>query len=393
MPLHQPLEQQEVTSFSEMVNQKTPKENVQRKIQVIDTIAQPKRHAKNRGISATTINKISNQHQNTQETQQRPVKSVPVLTQISFPMQQVASMASSTTSSNRKENQRSLAHPASKKSQTGSTVRGNGARKVSSTRPIFTRVAQLPTVLKPEGKENWGNGFPHQLVYTQETQQKPARLVQVLPPVSFPMHQVSSLASSTTSSNRMENQRTAAHPANKKNQTLAAKSEPDSTIKPKLTCEKITDEMMYLVKKQCGKHSKNAMANMLKVSKTTLCSKINKQKITFLKHQGHCHFCELIKIKVIDSQKPGPKEKPIFTDFQKLTQLSTVSKPEVIENGFPKPAYSYHLLIALALKNSSTGRMTVKEIYKFMSEHFLYFKNAPNKGNLLRGIVIWSCAA
>ena len=45
--------------LSEMVNQQSPKEKVQRKIQMIDAIAQPPRHAKNRGISVTTINKMS----------------------------------------------------------------------------------------------------------------------------------------------------------------------------------------------------------------------------------------------------------------------------------------------------------------------------------------------
>jgi len=48
------------------------------------------------------------------------------------------------------------------------------------------------------------------------------------------------------------------------------------------------------------------------------------------------------------------------------------------ESSLPKPAYSYSCLIALALKNSATGSMSVSEIYKFMCEHFPYFKTAPS---------------
>ncbi|KAL2096143.1 hypothetical protein ACEWY4_008291 [Coilia grayii] len=57
---------------------------------------------------------------------------------------------------------------------------------------------------------------------------------------------------------------------------------------------------------------------------------------------------------------------------------SKTSQLDTTEMLYPKPIYSYSILIFMALRSSKTGSLPVSEIYSFMTEHFPYFKTAPD---------------
>uniref|UniRef100_A0A8C4S9G2 Forkhead box N1 n=1 Tax=Erpetoichthys calabaricus TaxID=27687 RepID=A0A8C4S9G2_ERPCA len=59
-------------------------------------------------------------------------------------------------------------------------------------------------------------------------------------------------------------------------------------------------------------------------------------------------------------------------------RIAPQSLPETQQSLYPKPIYSYSILIFMALRNSKTGSLPVSEIYNFMTEHFPYFKTAPD---------------
>uniref|UniRef100_A0A8C0BBH0 Fork-head domain-containing protein n=1 Tax=Buteo japonicus TaxID=224669 RepID=A0A8C0BBH0_9AVES len=104
---------------------------------------------------------------------------------------------------------------------------------------------------------------------------------------------------------------------------------------------------------------------------------------------------------------PVPQEMPETPELKTMPMpwKSTVLRPQSvklksprqmsteIEGGWPRPPLNYCILITLALCNSTSGSLTVQQIYQFMRQHFPFFQTAPEgwKNTIRHNLCFSSC--
>ncbi|XP_049892834.1 forkhead box protein M1-like [Epinephelus moara] len=85
--------------------------------------------------------------------------------------------------------------------------------------------------------------------------------------------------------------------------------------------------------------------------------------------------------------KPDPAKKTTNKENQTPSQLQTLQVPnpqfdaDAVQQPMPeRPPYSYKAMIQFAINSRKTGRVTLKEIYMWIEDHFPYFREVAKPG-------------
>ena len=96
-------------------------------------------------------------------------------------------------------------------------------------------------------------------------------------------------------------------------------------------------ELKSLLKNQCGNHSIKSMADNLEINVNTAMAWIHRDKITFQKHDGPCHFCDIrmqrgykgeykTKMETLDTKQKNDNLHKHRYNIQKEIDLDVVKK-------------------------------------------------------------------